>query len=471
MLQDVGCDALKIASGDATHHRLIATAARTGLPLIVSTGMCSLEDVRAALDCAREHGAREIAVLHCVSAYPTPAASANLGAITTLAREFGVVVGLSDHGTDPLAPALAVALGAALYERHFVIAGEDAAIDRAVSSTADEFADVVRVAARAQRLLGDGRKRCLPVEAANLTPSRRGVYASRDLAAGAVLEDADLQMLRPLTDLPAHRWRELIGRRLRTSPCRRRGRSQSRLWTRRWGSEPPDADTQHPGHRRLAPGPAGAGAQARPRRIGDRRPGDRDRREPLVAGRARRGSCLCRADVRRPGLRRRHRRHLRRPKPSAWSFPRSTTSCRSSRRPSSRFADRGVFVAVSTPDATTACNDKLADLHSAARRRGQLRPRRTCPAGLPEDRPSRSSSSQGSGAAPSGHSGSSRRGTSTSSSTTSRQPVVQEYPGRPGVHPRRVLRQGGHPISVVPRERVVIRAGVMDRGAPAATPR
>jgi sialic acid synthase SpsE len=216
MLQDAGCDALKIASGDATHHRLIATAARTGLPLIVSTGMCSMDDVRAALECAREHGAREVAVLHCVSAYPTPAASANLGAIATLAREFGVTVGLSDHGTDPLAPALAVALGAAIYERHFVIAGRDEAIDRAVSSTADEFADVVRVAARVRGLLGDGRKRCLPIEAANLTPSRRGVYASRDLAAGAVLGEGDVQMLRPLTDLPARRWREVIGRRLRT---------------------------------------------------------------------------------------------------------------------------------------------------------------------------------------------------------------------------------------------------------------
>jgi sialic acid synthase SpsE len=217
MLVEIGCDALKIASGDATHHRLIATAARTGLPLVLSTGMCSIDEVRAALACARESGAREVALLHCVSAYPTPAASANLRAIATLAREFDTVVGLSDHGTDPLAPALAVALGAAIYERHFVVADGDPAIDRAVSCTAAEFADVVRLAARARELAGDGRKGCLPAEAANLTPSRRGVYASRDLEAGCVLADGDVRMLRPLTDVPAQRWREVIGRRVRVA--------------------------------------------------------------------------------------------------------------------------------------------------------------------------------------------------------------------------------------------------------------
>lgn len=217
MLAGVGCDALKIASGDVTHHRLIATAAHTGLPLIISTGMSSLAEVGQALACAREHGAREVALLHCVSAYPTPSASANLGAIATLAREFDVVVGLSDHGTDPLAPALAVALGAAIYERHFVVSDADAAIDRPVSSTTEEFADIVRVAERARLLAGDGVKRCLSPEAPNLTPSRRGVYASRDLAAGVVLADADLRMLRPQTDVPAARWREVVGRRLRTS--------------------------------------------------------------------------------------------------------------------------------------------------------------------------------------------------------------------------------------------------------------
>jgi sialic acid synthase SpsE len=215
LLCEVGCDALKIASGDLTHLRLIETAATTGLPLIISTGLSSIDEVALALACARDSGARDVALLHCVSAYPTPRDSANLAAIATLAARLQVPVGLSDHGADALAPALTLALGGSIYERHFVARFEDDAVDRAVSSCAEEFADIVSLAARVQALLGHGRKECLPAEAGNLTASRRGVYACRDLAAGTLLGEADLQMLRPLSEVPAQRWRELLGRRLR----------------------------------------------------------------------------------------------------------------------------------------------------------------------------------------------------------------------------------------------------------------
>jgi sialic acid synthase SpsE len=215
MLCDAGCDALKIASGDVTHLRLVETSARTGLPLIVSTGMSSIEDVAIAVECARDAGARHLALLHCVSAYPTPADSANLSAISTLAARFDAPVGLSDHGTDPLAPALAVALGASIYERHFVSSVDDQAVDRVVSSCAEEFADVVEIARRTRALLGHGRKECQAAEAGNVTASRRGVYACGDLATDTPLGEADLQMLRPLSEVPAQRWRELLGRRLR----------------------------------------------------------------------------------------------------------------------------------------------------------------------------------------------------------------------------------------------------------------
>jgi sialic acid synthase SpsE len=153
-------------------------------------------------------------VLHCVSCYPTPASSANLGAISTLARHFGVVVGLSDHGTDPLAAGLAVAAGASIYERHLVAHAADPAIDRAVSATPEELADLVRLAARARALMGDGLKRCLPAERGNRTASRRGVHASRKLTAGTRLEPGDLVMLRPERGLSASRWTQVLGRRL-----------------------------------------------------------------------------------------------------------------------------------------------------------------------------------------------------------------------------------------------------------------
>lgn len=214
MLVRIGADALKIASGDLTHHRLIAEAAATGLPLLMSTGMSAMDEVAAAVACAREAGASRLALLHCVSCYPTPPEAASLAVIGTLAGAFGVPVGLSDHGTDPLAPALAVALGARVYERHLVADLGDAAIDRAVSSTPGELADVVVLARRARLLLGDPARRCGAVEAGNVTASRRGLYAVRDLPAGTRLEAGDLIALRPLRGLGAHVWHQVMGCRL-----------------------------------------------------------------------------------------------------------------------------------------------------------------------------------------------------------------------------------------------------------------
>lgn len=214
LLERVGCDAFKIASGDITHLRLIDRVARTGRPLIVSTGMAEIEEVAETLECARAAGAVELALLHCVSAYPVPAGHENLAAIATLARTFGVPVGLSDHGTDPLAPVITVALGGSIYERH-LIAGDDAeAVDAAVSSTPDDLARAIGLADRARRAIGDGRKTCLPVEEPNRVASRRGLYAGRALAAGDVLAAADVVALRPLTSLDARHWRAVVGRRV-----------------------------------------------------------------------------------------------------------------------------------------------------------------------------------------------------------------------------------------------------------------
>jgi sialic acid synthase SpsE len=211
LLVRVGADALKIASGDLTHHRLIACAAETGLPLILSTGMSTADEVEAALGCARAHGAEAIAILHCVSAYPVPEGSENLGAIRTLAASSGLTVGLSDHGQDDLAVPIAVALGASLYERHIVIEGDDNAIDGPVSSTGRRLRTAIEAAERARRMLGHGRRECLDVERANRVPSRRGLYAARPVSAGARLEARDIVCLRPEHDVPARRWTSVIG--------------------------------------------------------------------------------------------------------------------------------------------------------------------------------------------------------------------------------------------------------------------
>jgi sialic acid synthase SpsE len=211
MLTGIGCAAFKIASGDVTHHRLIARAAATGRPLVMSTGMSELDEVAAAVGCARAAGARELALLHCVSCYPVPAGHQNLRAIATLASEFGLPVGLSDHGTEPLDVALAVALGASLYEKHIVTGADSAAIDRPVSATPEDLAAAIAMAERARRSLGAGARTCGASEQPNRVPSRRSLYAARPLEAGHVVTPDDLVALRPAVGIGADRHAALVG--------------------------------------------------------------------------------------------------------------------------------------------------------------------------------------------------------------------------------------------------------------------
>jgi sialic acid synthase SpsE len=213
MLVRLDCDALKIASGDITHLRLIARAARTGKPLIVSTGLSTLDDVAAAIACAREGGARDIALLHCVSAYPTPDDQQNLAAIATLAAAFGVPVGLSDHTADAAGVPAAVALGASLYERHIKASEADPVIDAAVSSSPEALADIIAAAAATRARLGSGVRAPQAAELPNREGSRRALYAARDLPAGTLVTDDDVIALRPERGLSAGRWRELVGTR------------------------------------------------------------------------------------------------------------------------------------------------------------------------------------------------------------------------------------------------------------------
>jgi sialic acid synthase SpsE len=202
LLERVGVDAYKIASGDLTWDQLIVRCAATGKPLIISTGMSTLAEAHHALAVARLAGADHVALLHCVSAYPVPRGSENLLAIRTLAAECRVPVGLSDHSEDAFALPIAVGLGASLYERHVVLPDDADAIDRAVSSTPVELAAAIRAGRRAWSALGSGRKACLAAEAMNMTASRRSLCAARALPAGHVLTAADLVALRPATGLP-----------------------------------------------------------------------------------------------------------------------------------------------------------------------------------------------------------------------------------------------------------------------------
>ena len=197
MLAELGIDAFKIASGDLTFDSLIRTAAATGRPLVLSTGMSTLTETEHAVRTAVHAGASEVAVLHCVSAYPTPLESQNLRAIATLRQTLGVPVGLSDHSSGIHAAIAAVALGACVYERHLVLEHDLHAIDRAVSDTPAALASRIRLMEDTRVALGDGRKHPQPAELPNIGGSRRGLYAARALRAGSRITRDDIAILRP----------------------------------------------------------------------------------------------------------------------------------------------------------------------------------------------------------------------------------------------------------------------------------
>jgi N,N'-diacetyllegionaminate synthase len=212
-LDRIGVDAFKIASGDLTHVALIEAVAQTRRPVVLSTGMSTVSEVANALDWAVGAGARCLALLHCVSAYPTPDDQQNLGAISRLLQAFHVPVGLSDHGMGRDAALIAYALGGTLYERHFCIPGTGA-IDEPVSSSPEELADIVRALSRAHAALGHGRREPQAAELANVVPSRRGLYAARPLSPGDLVTAQDIVALRPAEGLGAEYHRTLVGCRL-----------------------------------------------------------------------------------------------------------------------------------------------------------------------------------------------------------------------------------------------------------------
>jgi sialic acid synthase SpsE len=212
-------DAFKIASGDLTFEPLLRLVASFPQPIILSSGLADLGLLRRALDVIGEvRGALrcdEVAILHCVSAYPAPPEEANLGAIPTLAAAFPHPVGYSDHTVGIEAAVVARALGARIIEKHFTIAHDHSDFrDHALSATPPELAELARRLRQVRAMVGDGVKRPRPCEEPLRTAIRRSICAAGRLAAGTVLEPRHLTWLRPGDGLAPGREAEILGRRL-----------------------------------------------------------------------------------------------------------------------------------------------------------------------------------------------------------------------------------------------------------------
>ncbi|MGE0254668.1 MAG: pseudaminic acid synthase [Alphaproteobacteria bacterium] len=219
LLESLGAPAYKIASFECIDLPLIAAAAATGKPLIISTGMADDGEIAEAVAAARAAHATGVALLHCVSAYPARAEDYHLRSIPALARSHGVVAGLSDHTLGTTVAVAAVSLGACIVEKHMTMARADGGPDASFSLEPDEFATLVRTCREAWAALGSGAPAVVPEEERNAR-LRRSLYAVADIPGGAPLTRDNVRSIRPGNGLAPKHLPSVLGRRARTAIAR-----------------------------------------------------------------------------------------------------------------------------------------------------------------------------------------------------------------------------------------------------------
>jgi sialic acid synthase SpsE/RimJ/RimL family protein N-acetyltransferase len=189
----------KCASYEISHLRLLERFARSGKPLVLSTGAADEDDIAWAIETFRANGGGDLCLLQCTARYPAPRDSLNLAVIPWLKRRFGVPVGLSDHSRDPVeAPLAAVALGARAIEKHFTLDNRLPGPDHAFAITGGELKALVAAVRAAEQIVGTGVKEVLPAERELRLFARRGLQATRPIARGELLrEGGNVEILRP----------------------------------------------------------------------------------------------------------------------------------------------------------------------------------------------------------------------------------------------------------------------------------
>ena len=213
LLESLNTPAYKIASFELTDLPLIEYVARTGKPIILSTGMATAEEIQEAVVTAKKAGCKDIALLHCVSSYPAPIEQAHLRQIPALAERFELPVGLSDHTLGTTASVVSVALGACVIEKHFTLSRADKGPDSEFSLEPRELKKLCEdVKAAWCALGGSDFKREKAEETSKVF--RRSLYFVNNLPAGHILKEGDIRRIRPGIGLPPKEYQNLIGREL-----------------------------------------------------------------------------------------------------------------------------------------------------------------------------------------------------------------------------------------------------------------
>ena len=211
-LDDLGVNAFKIASGDITHRPLIEHVSRKRKPVLLSTGMSTVEEIEKAIDWMHSQSNDQVVLLHCVSSYPAKPEELNLRAVQFLRDRFGVPVGFSDHSVGTLGSVVATSLGAQVIERHFMIENRGDTPDHAVSMDAKTLKTHIEELRSVGTVLGHRGKSASQDESRNKTASRRALYARRPIAPGEIIRANMLSALRPATGISPEFMDSVIGK-------------------------------------------------------------------------------------------------------------------------------------------------------------------------------------------------------------------------------------------------------------------
>jgi N,N'-diacetyllegionaminate synthase len=201
----------KIPSGEITNLPYLIKIAKTGKPVILSTGMSTLEEVKAAVTILRQNSAGEITALHCNTEYPTPYTDVNLKAMLTMQKELGVKTGYSDHTPGIEIPIAAVAMGAAVIEKHFTLDKNMEGPDHRASLEPAEFAAMVQAIRNIEKALGSGEKTPSSSEVKNIAVARKSIVAKCAIKKGDVFTKENITVKRPGAGISPMKWFEVLG--------------------------------------------------------------------------------------------------------------------------------------------------------------------------------------------------------------------------------------------------------------------
>lgn len=210
-LDRLDMDFWKIPSGEITNYPYLVQIAQTGRDIVLSTGMCEMDEIADAMKVLEESGAGNISLLHCNTEYPTPYEDVNLLAMKQMRTAFKKQVGYSDHTVGIEVPIAAVALGAEIIEKHFTLDKNMEGPDHKASLEPLELSQMICSIRHIEKSLGDGNKKRTASEQHNIAAARKSIVAKCAISKGDIFTEANLTIKRPGNGISPMRWKELIG--------------------------------------------------------------------------------------------------------------------------------------------------------------------------------------------------------------------------------------------------------------------